>query len=371
MMDLDTILTPTILLNSALAKKHIVEMAEKAASQHIRFRPHFKTHQSAQIGEWFREAGVTSITCSSFRMAEYFSKAGWKDILVAFPVNVREIQRIRQLAETIHLELLIDTPAALPFLTGRFSHSQDIWIKIDTGAGRAGLTLGQKGELLSLCRRIKEVDHLRLRGLLSHAGQTYHTQSAQTVRQMYAASLDGLNALRDYLIKHEINDLELSVGDTPGCTLTDSLGKVDEIRPGNFIFYDCHQVSTGSCKVEDIAIALACPIVSIHPEKEKVITYGGVVHLSSERTTLDGQIIFGLPALLTSKGWSSPVPGGYVSGLSQEHGILHIPRCICETLKVGDLLAILPVHACITVSCLKQYQTLDGSILTAMNDFIS
>ncbi|MDQ1351629.1 MAG: hypothetical protein QG657_1934, partial [Acidobacteriota bacterium] len=66
------------------ALKNIIRIKEKIArSPGVRFRPHFKTHQSAQIGQWFREMGVSAITVSSVDMALYFAQHGWTDITIA------------------------------------------------------------------------------------------------------------------------------------------------------------------------------------------------------------------------------------------------------------------------------------------------
>ncbi len=43
-------------------------MAEKARINDVVFRPHFKTHQSHKIGQWFRNEGVNAITVSSIKM---------------------------------------------------------------------------------------------------------------------------------------------------------------------------------------------------------------------------------------------------------------------------------------------------------------
>jgi D-serine deaminase-like pyridoxal phosphate-dependent protein len=51
------IVKPTLVLDEAAAMLNIHRMAGKARQQKIRFRPHFKTHQSAEIGEWFRQVG--------------------------------------------------------------------------------------------------------------------------------------------------------------------------------------------------------------------------------------------------------------------------------------------------------------------------
>ena len=49
-------------------------------------RPHFKTHQSTEIGKWFKQKGLLNYV-SSISMAEYFSNE-WNDITIAFPINI-------------------------------------------------------------------------------------------------------------------------------------------------------------------------------------------------------------------------------------------------------------------------------------------
>jgi D-serine deaminase-like pyridoxal phosphate-dependent protein len=367
MLELEKIITPTLLLDERKTRQHILTMVEKVQKSSVRLRPHFKTHQSAAVGEWFREAGVKCITCSSLQMAAYFAAHGWDDILVAFPVNIREIAQINQLATTIHLGLLVESTYSAQYLDANLKSSVDIWIKIDSGAGRTGIAAPNTSLVTDICKIVQKSSLMHLRGILTHAGQTYHSASPTQVVNSYKESVDLMTQLRDKLAMQGIQDIEISVGDTPGCVLTDDLGKVDEIRPGNFVFFDAMQAYIGSCTAEDISLAVACPIVAVHPELEKVVIYGGSIHLSSENFLLGDQKAYGLPALLTADGWSNPIPGGYVRSLSQEHGIIHVHYEICNSLNPGDLLAILPAHSCITVSCLKKYLTLEGEILDTMN----
>ena len=70
-MKLPTIEKPTLLIDPIRVQNNIRRMAEKARRQNVRFRPHFKTHQSALVGEWFRDQGVSAITVSSVDMALY------------------------------------------------------------------------------------------------------------------------------------------------------------------------------------------------------------------------------------------------------------------------------------------------------------
>ena len=88
------IIRPTLVIDKEVCLRNIENMVKKAADHKLRFRPHFKTHQAAKIGEWFKLFGVDAITVSSVRMAEYFASNGWKDITLAFPVNLLEIEKI-------------------------------------------------------------------------------------------------------------------------------------------------------------------------------------------------------------------------------------------------------------------------------------
>ena len=136
---LDELERPTLLVNPSIAQQNIAFMAEKARRQGIRFRPHFKTHQSAAIGEWFRAVGVTAITVSSVDMALYFAEAGWDDITIAFPVNIRQMTSLNSLARRIHLGLLVESLESVLYLQNELETAVDIWLKIDSGSGRTGL----------------------------------------------------------------------------------------------------------------------------------------------------------------------------------------------------------------------------------------
>src|SRR5512140_22273 len=97
-MEISGIKKPELLLDESKCRRNIRTMADKARSSKVIFRPHFKTHQSLEIGNWFREEGVNSITVSSVTMANHFARAGWKDITIAFPVNLREEKEIEKLS---------------------------------------------------------------------------------------------------------------------------------------------------------------------------------------------------------------------------------------------------------------------------------
>ncbi len=352
---------PTAVLNPDIARRNIHRMAEKARKNDVRFRPHFKTPQSAQIGEWFREEGVQAITVSSVDMACYFAEHGWQDITIAFPVNWRQIEQINRLAQQISLTLLVESVETVEFLQQHLTAPVQIDLKIDTGYHRTGLEWDNLTEIQQVAATV--TDKLTLKGLLTHAGHTYKARGAETVRRIYEETLTRLQWVRDNLPF----PVELSVGDTPSCSVVEDLSGVDEIRPGNFVFYDWMQVVIGSCQPEDIAVAVACPVVAKHPSRSTIVLYGGAVHLSKESLlNADGQPIFGVLAEKTDSGWGGVIPDAYLMSLSQEHGIVKAPPDLMNRVSVGDMLMVLPIHSCLTVDLLKKYVTPEDEEISMM-----
>ncbi len=363
----DQVRKPTLLLDEAATRRNIARMAARARDAGVRFRPHFKTHQSAAIGEWFRPHGVTAITASSLEMAEYFAGAGWDDITVAFPFNPREMETANRLAQHIRLNLLVESSETLDFLTRHLTAPVNVWIKVNAGANRTGLGWDTPETIVLLAQQAGSASpHVRFQGLLTHAGHTYQASGAQAVSAVYRESIQRLDAARRAVQAAGL-DCALSVGDTPAATLADDLGPVDEIRPGNFVFYDTHQYLRGVCAAEDVAVALACPVVAHHPEREEIVVYGGAIHLSKDFVQDGERRVYGLVAAPDGERWGAPLPGAYVRSLSQEHGILYVPREQFARFPIGGLAVVLPAHSCLTVQVMRRFVTLDGRGIETLN----
>jgi D-serine deaminase-like pyridoxal phosphate-dependent protein len=359
---------PTLLLNKQQAIRNIEKMVTKAHSSGVRLRPHFKTHRSAAIGEWFRDFGIEAITVSSVDMALYFAESGWKDITIAFPVNLLQIEKINELARTVKLGLLVEDAAAVRFLDQNLTAEALAWIKVDTGYGRTGIAWDRSDAMCELAQQIEGSDRLLLTGLLTHAGHSYHATSKAEIASIHQESVGRMRQAQAGLVQAGLPTLALSIGDTPTCSIVDHFSGVDEIRPGNFVFYDLMQVEIGSCTAQEIAVAVACPVVAKHAERNEIVLYGGAVHLSKESfVNQDGIQMFGHVSFFENAGWGSPLPDTFVSSLSQEHGIVRTTAEVLSRVHVGDVLAVLPVHSCLLAYLLKEYHTLDGEILTSQS----
>lgn len=342
-------------------------MVEKARRNGVRLRPHFKTHQSAQVGEWIREFGIDAITVSSLRMARYFANNGWNDITVAFPVNLLEIDLINELAAKINLNLIAVNRESVQGLQHILKHPVGLWLKIDTGYRRTGILANDHNVVKGVLDELDKNENLIFKGFLTHDGHTYKQNDTEAIQTIHNTTVYLLDLLKKKF-KGRYPDLQLSIGDTPSCSIIKKIAGVDEIRPGNFVFYDLVQQRIGSCNYSQIAVCMACPVVATHPDRNEIILYGGSVHFSKDALMQeDSEVIYGLVVELTENGWSDPVPGLELISLSQEHGTVRATPREFEKYKIGDLMGILPIHSCLTADLMKGYRTLEGEWIEHMS----
>lgn len=361
------IIQPTLLLDEARCRQNIRRMAEKAIRNNVSLRPHFKTHQSSEVGSWLAEEGIETITVSSFSMACYFAEAGWKDITVAFPVNILEADRINRLASKITLNVLVEDDVTVARLGKLLKHPVNAFIKVDLGASRTGIDAVDNLTSDKIITAITDTGRVSFKGFLGHAGQTYNCRSHDEIRQVHHQSLGIMKMLADRY-RSQYPDIEISVGDTPACSVCENFSPATEIRPGNFVFYDLTQSTITSCQKEDIAVAVACPVVAKHKDRNELVIYGGGIHFSKEFLQYgDGTRYYGEMAERESDGWGPAVEGCYISRLSQEHGILKVTDEVFEGTANGDIVMILPVHSCMTADLMGGYVTTAGRRVDCMD----
>lgn len=333
---------PTVIIDEARARANIRTMAEKARRSGVVFRPHFKTHQSPVVAQWFADEGVDRITVSSVRMAEQFAETGWKDITIAFLLNPLEVPRIARLADYLErkggcLGLTVDSVTAAEAVAGL---DADIWIKVDTGYGRTGVPWDAADQLTEILAATP-----RAVGLLTHTGHSYSARSRDELEKLHQETVARLSAANP--------DLKLSIGDTPCCSAVDEFAGIDEIRPGNFVFYDLMQLQIGSCTEDQLAAAAVCPVVGLYPDRNQIVLHGGAVHLSKEFLEWDGRRVYGelgaldLPPGGQKAGLGSVMGLAPIISLSQEHGTVLAPEAIISQVDIGDLLVVWPVHSCL------------------------
>ncbi len=340
-------------------------MAEKAIDSNSIFRPHFKTHQSAGVGEWFKDAGVAAITVSSLSMAEYFAENGWNDITIAIPFNFRESEKLNTLAEKISVNIIADDPAVIKAVDKKISNTAGLFLKVDCGYHRTGVDVDDGMAVSKVLEAVKGCSGLIFRGFLTHSGHTYHAASVEEIQKIHQTTVVKMKRLKQRW-NSEFPDAIISIGDTPSMSVVDDFEGIDEVRPGNFVFYDLMQKSLGACDENQIAVAVAAPVIGRYPDRKSIVVHCGGVHLSKEALDINGTTVYGQVVLLNEKGWRFPEKDLFVTSLSQEHGTITVPEGMIKQFKPGSLVGIIPVHSCMTADCFSDYITTEGEKISRM-----
>lgn len=358
---------PTLLLDKQRCLRNIERMVEKAKANHIQLRPHLKTPQSLGVAAWFKDYGIHAAAVSSLRMAKYFANGGWNDITVAFPINILEASLVQELAANIQLNILVEASESLIYLAKHLTHPVGVFLKIDIGYHRTGIAHDNLEAIESILNTLSRHSIFHFKGFLTHAGHTYKTQTLQEVQHIYSIHATALTHLKHQFV-NRFPDLKISFGDTPSCSRLEQLYGIDEMRPGNFIFYDLMQYQIGACQLDDIAVAMACPVVALHPERSEIVVYGGGVHFSKDQLPHpNGGSYYGQVVHLDDTTWHFPAAESYLKSVSQEHGIVKASATLLQQTKIGDILGILPVHSCMTADLMPYYQTLDNGRIEIWN----
>jgi D-serine deaminase-like pyridoxal phosphate-dependent protein len=353
---------PTLVVDRERVLSNLRRMRDKADASGTRFRPHVKSHNSPTIAALYREVGVTAITASSVEMARRFADAGWDDITIAFPLNVRALPELRRLASEIRLGLLVDSPEAAEALA-RIEAPVDAWIDVDVGYGRTGVRWNDAAALVRVLDAAQRPGRHRVRGVLTHAGHSYHVPDPAARAALWVEIADRMAAARDALAGPASPlELHISVGDTPTGGTVSRFDGVDEIRVGNFVFFDLQQHVLGSCTSGELALVVACPVVGVYPARGEIVVQGGAVHLSRDVAPGPaGVSSHGQLAVMGPDGWDLlPASEAYVRGLSQEHGMIRCSREVLDQVRVGDLVFIVPAHVCLAANQIGEFVYLDA-----------
>lgn len=352
---------PELWVDKQVVCRNIEKMSQKVLQHNMVLRPHFKTHQSAQIADWFRHQGIWRCAVSSLKMAHYFARHGWKDIMIAFPFIPALADQYSQLARQVSLTLFLSDQSSLPFFQ-KLTEPVEVMVEIDTGHHRTGLGVWETKAIQQAVEQLRKNKLTHFAGFAVHAGETYLCKEKEEVEKALEANLEHIHKL-----KSAYPGAAISYGDTPSLALGQSFHNIDEARPGNFVFYDLMQLHLGTCAPEDIALHIRCPVVASYPQRNQIVVHGGAVHLSKEQLLVNGgRWAFGLVADSTYPFGLSVFSGQdsltkrekpmLVKALSQEHGIIEATAQQAERIRPGQSLPIIPVHACLTASQFASYR---------------
>src|SRR5687767_15907320 len=128
-MTLDTLPTPDVVIDEAVALRNVRKLADYTAKHNLKVRPHTKTHKSVRMARAQLDAGAAGLTVAKVGEAEVMIEAG-SDILIAYPaLDPARTGRIAQLAKGRTVRLAVDSALAAEAL-GAAARSADVTLGI-------------------------------------------------------------------------------------------------------------------------------------------------------------------------------------------------------------------------------------------------
>lgn len=358
-MKVTSLPTPQILVDRNKASRNIERMQAGVASHGKRLRPHAKTHKSTAFAREQLAAGAAGICCAKLGEAEVFAAAGVDDIRLPYPIHPSNAPRVLGLQDKTRLSIIVDHPDAARAwsdIMASAGRRLDVLVKVDVGFHRCGVD-PRTPAALALVKQVAASPGLRLRGLLSHAGHSYQAQSDHELGEIATQEVNLLWTLAQAARQESIPIDEISVGATPTARFSWVLDAITEMRPGNYIFGDRTQVALGALAMEECALTVLARVVS-KPTSDRVILDCGSKTLSSDAARGFG-FQPGYGAIFEDLESDHVDSRLVIDRLSEEHATVKV-MAPSTRLQLGDLVRIVPNHACVVANLTDEVRLVDG-----------
>jgi len=354
--------TPAAVVDLDVLERNCRAMAARARDLGVALRPHVKTHKCVEAARLQAAGAPARLTVSTLAEAAFFARAGFDDLTWAVPVAPHRIAEALDLADAVGtLHLFVDHESTRERLD-RAARDRGlraaVFLKVDCGYHRAGVDPAAPASV-DLARRIADSPGLALAGVATHAGHAYACRDRAAILAVARAERDVTAAFAETLRAAGIDVPVVSVGSTPTMAVVDRLDGVDEIRPGNYAFFDVFQATVGACALDDVALSVLGSVIGSYPERRGLVLDTGGTALSHDPGPrhVDPDCGYGIVR---------PLPGGTAFGdlriaaLSQEHARVTLPADLPRLPAPGERVRVLPNHACMAAGLFDRYHVVRG-----------
>ncbi|MCW5696839.1 MAG: DSD1 family PLP-dependent enzyme [Bauldia sp.] len=327
--------TPCLILDLDALERNVKKMGDYARAHGMRHRAHGKMHKSVDVLKLQIElGGAVGVCCQKVSEAEVFARAGIKDILVSN--QVRDPAKIDQLARmpqhgcrVIVCVDDIENVAELSEAAQRYGTTLEVFVEIDCGAGRCGVTKSE--DVVAIAKAIDAAPNLKFAGLQAYQGAMQHIESYEGRKEKLDAAIamvkDAVAALEKVGLKPEL----VSGGGTGSYYFESASGVYNELQAGSYAFMDADY---GRIKDKDgnridqgeweNALFILTSVMS-HAKADKAIVDAG---LKAQSVDSGLPVVFGRTDVKYIK-------------CSDEHGVVEDPT---GALNVNDKLKLVPGH---------------------------
>ncbi len=241
-MAYEDIQTPCLVLDLDALERNVRKMGDYARKHNMRHRAHGKMHKSVDVLKLqMEQGGAIGVCCQKVSEAEVFARAGIKDILVSN--EVRDPAKIDMLARMPkhggRVIVCVDDVANVADLSKaaqKHGTTLDVFVEIDCGAGRCGVTTTEA--VVEIAKAVAAAPGLRFLGIQAYQGAMQHMDKYEDRKAKLDAAVaqvgEAVEALKAVGLEPEL----VSGGGTGSYYFESNSGVYNELQCGSYAFMD-------------------------------------------------------------------------------------------------------------------------------------
>jgi D-serine deaminase-like pyridoxal phosphate-dependent protein len=362
--------TPALVVDLDAMQRNLSRMAEFARKHGLKWRPHAKMHKSSAIAKLQMQAGAVGVCVQKTSEAEAMVAGGVYNVYISNEVVApAKLARVAELAHRVaaergQLAIAVDSVQGVRRLAHEMNDRRrggqaaviDVFVEIDVGQGRCGVTPGQSAVDLAL--EIRKHPALRFSGLQAYHGRAQHLRGAQARRDAIATVVRDVQFTKR-LIEEEGLTVPLVTGAGTGSMVCEAAsGLYGELQAGSFLFMDADYAANERDPAQpqfEHALFVKSQVMS-----------SGLLHAVCDAGHKSHAIDSGLPKVLATD------PTGeleYANG-GDEHGILKPANGNQRVPRLDETVWLIPGHCDPTVNLHNQLVGVVGGLQNGRVDKI-
>ena len=347
--------TPALVIDLDAMERNLAHMAVFALSHGLKLRPHAKTHKSAELALLQMAQGAVGVCVQKIDEALALAQGGVSNIYITNEVVATvKLARLAAAIQTATTRFAIAVDSALGIdrlaLALQQAHADrsnaiDVFVELDVGQGRCGVT--SPSAVVPLAQQIQQHPALRFAGLQAYHGAAQHLRSA--------TERDAALAIASARVRETVSHLQSAHIETP---LISGAGTGSFVREAGSSLWG--ELQVGSYLFMDADYAANQKDANAPPFEHALFVKSQVMSRSSAHAVCDAghkshAIDSGLPLVAHPPGLR------YTNG-GDEHGVLHPDAPNALPPELGSAVWLIPGHCDPTVNLHEFYIGVRGGL---------
>lgn len=333
--------TPALVVFLELVRENLDRMVAMAGDP-ARLRPHVKTHKTREIIELQLQQGIARFKAATFAECELLARAGARDVLLAYPLVGRNIERAVRFVQgfpEVRFGVIADHAEPVEALSKAMAGAGqrvEVLLDLDTGQQRTGLPVGTRAR--QVYGQISQSPGLQAGGFHVYDGHLRHPSLEE----------------RSAAVKEHFREV-----DGFRRELTAAGWEVPRLICGGSVTFPVYagmedpaiELSPGACIIHDAGYGTGFPDLPFVPA---AVVLTRVISLPGEnRVTLDlGYKAVASDQPMETRAVFPQLPDAELVLQNEEHLVIETSRA--GDLRPGDELAAIPWHICPTTALNKE-----------------